>query len=191
MSNIVLPTLNRSIVLVGLMGAGKSSVGRRLAKTLGWPFIDADDEIVKAAGCSVEDIFELYGEAAFREGEKRVILRLLEGAPIVLATGGGAFINPEIRAMVKRRGISVWLRAELSILCERTSRRAGRPLLKNEDPRAVLKTLIDQRYPVYAEADIEIESRNEPHEVAVNAIIDALQRHTNDHPQQLEAHSSR
>ncbi|TCS63506.1 shikimate kinase [Varunaivibrio sulfuroxidans] len=187
----MLPTLNRSIVLVGLMGAGKSSVGRRLAKTLEWPFIDADDEIVKAAGCSIEDIFELYGEAAFREGEKRVILRLLEGAPIVLATGGGAFINPEIRATIKRRGVSVWLRAELSILYERTSRRAGRPLLKSEDPRAVLKTLIDQRYPVYAEADIEIESRNEPHEVAVKAIIDALRRHMNDHPQQLEAHSSR
>src|SRR5262249_21392945 len=149
----------RTIVLVGLMGAGKTNIGRRLAQRLGIPFVDADAEIEKAAGCSIADIFAVYGEAVVRGGERRVIARLLEAPPHVLATGGGAFIDETVRAKVRERGVSVWLRAELDTLVQRVARKPEeRPLLAGKDPREVLGRLIEQRYPIYAEADITIDS---------------------------------
>ena len=163
-------------MLVGLMGAGKSSIGRRLAQRLGLPFIDADKEIEAAAGCTIEEIFERYGEAAFRDGERRVILRLLDQPPHVLATGGGAFIDPVVRARIGEIAISVWLHAELELLLKRVTRRNNRPLLKDVDPRAVLMRLMEQRYPVYAEADIRIDSADGPPESTVQKAIDELQR---------------
>ena len=166
----------RIILLVGLMGAGKSSIGRRLAERLGLPFADADDEIAEAAGCSIEDIFELYGEQAFRDGERRVIERLLKKGPQVLATGGGAFLDPETRARMAEAGISVWLRAALDVLVRRTGRKGGRPLLKGGDPRAILERLIAERYPVYAEADVIVDSDDEPHAVTVDRVIEELNR---------------
>ncbi len=166
--------LAKTIVLVGLMGTGKSSIGRRLAKRFGMEFADADDEVAKAAGCSIEDIFELYGEEAFRDGERKVIMRLLDEKPRVMATGGGAFMDPRIRARIAERGISVWLRADLDVLVRRTRRRGGRPLLKNADPRATLAALIDERYPVYAEADIVIDTGDEPVEITTGRVDQAL-----------------
>jgi shikimate kinase len=165
---------DRSIVLVGLMGSGKSSVGRRLAARLGMPFRDADDEIEAAAGCSVSEFFARHGEPAFREGERKVIARLLEGPPIVLATGGGAFMDAATRAVIRQNAWSVWLRANLDTLVERTGRRRGRPLLEQGDPRAVLSALMDARYPVYAEAEVVVESGEGPHEDVVEAIVRAL-----------------
>lgn len=167
---------DRPIVLVGLMGAGKSSIGRRLAQRLDLPFIDADKEIETAAGCTIEEIFERFGEAAFRDGERRVILRLLDQPPHVLATGGGAFMDPVVRARVREVGISLWLHADIELLLKRVSRRNNRPLLKAGDPRAVLERLIGQRYPVYAEADIRIDSADAPPEQTVQKAIDELQR---------------
>lgn len=149
------------IVLVGLMGAGKTSVGRRLAARLELPFVDADDEIEKAAGCAIVEIFRLYGEPAFRDGERRVIERLLNGEPSVVATGGGAFIDPDNRKMIRQHGVSVWLRAEVDELYRRTRRRTNRPILNNEDPRGTLERLARERYPVYAEADITIDTGGE------------------------------
>lgn len=166
-----LPGLDKSIVLVGLMGAGKSSVGKRLAKALALPFVDADQEIEEAAGCTIEDYFAEYGEAAFREGERRVIERLLDGPLQVLATGGGAFMNPHTRQRILERAYSVWLRADLEILYDRVSRRGGRPLLKGRDPKRVLAELMTLRYPVYAEADIAVDSGDAPHEDVVDSII--------------------
>lgn len=163
-------------MLVGLMGAGKTSVGRRLASKLGIPFVDADQEIEDAAGCSIEDFFELYGEPAFREGEERVIRRLLDGGPQVLATGGGAFMNESIREAIAEYGVSVWLRADLDILEKRTGRRGGRPLLKGKNPRAVLKKLMDQRYPIYNEADIVVDTGPEGIDTTTEAIIKALEK---------------
>jgi shikimate kinase len=163
-----------SIVLVGLMGAGKTKVGRLLAQHLEMPFADADDEIVEAAGCSIEEIFERFGESAFRDGERRVVARLLDGEPIVLATGGGAFVDPGTRARIKERGISVWLRAELDVLVQRTSRRGGRPLLKNRDIKATLEKLMAERYPIYAEADIVVDSGWQPVDITLQRILDAL-----------------
>jgi shikimate kinase len=165
---------SRSIVMVGLMGCGKSSVGRRLAAALGLPFVDADDEIERAALKTIPEIFADHGEAYFREGERKVIKRLLGNGPQVLATGGGAFMNAETRAAVKAAGISVWLRADLDVLMRRVAKRDNRPLLKADDPVAIMKSLIEQRYPVYAEADIIIDSRDTTHEVIVNEIITAL-----------------
>ena len=165
---------DKAVVLVGLMGAGKSSVGRRLAKHLSLDFVDADEEIVRAAGCSIEDIFELYGEEAFRDVERRVIARLLEHGAHVLAVGGGAFMNPEIRASILEGCVSVWLRAELDVLVRRTARRGGRPLLKGGDPREILQGLIEERHPVYSEADIVVDTNDEPPEVTVEKIIGAL-----------------
>lgn len=156
------------------MGAGKTSVGRKLAEKLDMAFVDADDEIVKAAGCSIDDIFELYGEKAFRDVEEKVISRLLEEGPKVMATGGGAFMNPKTRALIAAASVSVWLRAELDVLVRRTRRRGGRPLLKNKDPRATLKKLIDERYPVYAEADIIVDSKDEGPDGTVRFIAEAL-----------------
>lgn len=180
-----LPLLRKSIVLVGLMGAGKSAIGRRLAKRLGLPFVDADAEIEAAAGCSIEDLFERHGEAAFRDGERRVIDRLLSQPPHVLATGGGAFMNPETRRAIRKAAISVWLRAELDVLVNRTARRANRPLLKRGDPRAILQRLIEERYPVYAEADIHVQSQNCPPEATVERVIQGLRAYL-----EREAHAT-
>ena len=166
--------LAKTIVLIGLMGAGKSSIGRRLAKRFAMKFADADDEVAKAAGCSIEDIFETYGEAAFRDGERKVIFRLLDGEPRVLATGGGAFMDPLTRARITERGISIWLRADLDILVRRTHRRGGRPLLKNTDQRATLAALIDERYGVYAEADIVVDTSDESAEKTTERVLKAI-----------------
>ncbi len=162
------------IVLVGLMGAGKSTIGRRLANALNLQFIDSDTEIVEAAGCSISDIFESYGESIFRDLEQRVIIRLMTGSPCVVATGGGAFIQPVIRDTIAEKAISVWLKADLPVLLERVSRRDNRPLLKTGDKSEILQKLIDERYPIYAQADITIDSNMGPHESVVDDIIRAL-----------------
>src|SRR6202795_1513722 len=164
----------RSIVLIGLMGAGKTAVGRRLANRLDLPFIDADSEIEMAAGTSISEIFTEHGEAYFRQGERKVIARLLEGGPQVLATGGGAYMNADTRANIKACGLSVWLRAELRVLLKRVQRRDNRPLLACGDPETVMKKLMTERYPVYEGADLTVESRDVPHDVIVDAVIDAL-----------------
>jgi shikimate kinase len=164
----------RSVVLIGLMGAGKTAVGRRLAHWLDLPFTDADSEIEVAAGQSIKDIFAEHGEAYFRDGERKVIARLLEGGPQVLATGGGAYMNPETRATVRAKGISIWLKADLRVLLKRVGRRDHRPLLTAGDPETVMKALMAERDPIYAEADITVESRDVPHEVVVGAVVDAL-----------------
>ena len=164
----------RSIVLVGMMGAGKSSVGRRLAVRLGIPFVDADIEIEKAAGMTIPEIFTSHGEPYFRSGENRVIARLLEGGPQVLATGGGAFMNADTRATIRAKGVSVWLRATLEVLSRRVKRRNDRPLLKDADPVETLRRLMEERYPVYAEADLTVDSRDVPHEAIVDEIIEGL-----------------
>jgi len=168
------PPLTKPIVLVGLMGAGKSTVGKRLAHALGVDFVDSDTEIAEAAGCSISEIFETYGETMFRDLEKRVLKRLLSGAPCVVATGGGAFMNEEIRTEIKERTLSIWLRAELPVLVERVSRRDTRPLLKSGDKSEILQRLIDARYPVYAEADITVDSSVGPHDVVVTEILKIL-----------------
>jgi len=164
----------RSVVLVGMMGAGKSSIGRRLAGELGLAFVDADLEIEKAAGMTIPEIFESQGEDYFRSGEARVIARLLDCGPQVLATGGGAFMNPRTRELVREKGISIWLKADADILLRRVKRRTDRPLLKTGDPAATLARLLAERDPVYAEADLVIQSRDEPHEIIMSEIIAAL-----------------
>ena len=164
----------RSAVLVGIMGAGKSSIGRRVALRLGIPFVDADAEIEKAAGMSIPDIFSIHGEPDFRAGEARVIARLLEGGPQVLATGGGAFMNADTRAMIGAKGISIWLKAEFDVLMRRIRRRHDRPLLKTDDPGATLQALMDERYPVYALADLTVQSRDVPHDRIVDEIVSGL-----------------
>lgn len=167
--------LRRTVVLVGLMGAGKTSVGRRLAEALAVPFRDSDDEIVAAAGMGIPEIFASMGEPAFRLGERRVIARLLEAPPHVLATGGGAFMNDETRALIAERAVSVWLRADLDTLIERVSRRTDRPLLANGNPRETLARLMAERSPVYATADITVDSEpGVPHETVVGRILAAL-----------------
>ena len=158
------------------MGAGKTCIGRRLATRLALPFVDADHEIESAAGCSIEEIFAQHGEAAFRDGEHRVILRLLAGAPLVLSTGGGAFIDPRTRAAIRERGISLWLRADLELLLRRTARRNNRPLLKSGNPREILRGLMIERYPVYAEADLVVDSADGPPETTVDRVQRALER---------------
>lgn len=168
------PAIDKPIVLVGLMGAGKSTVGKRLAAVLGVDFVDSDNEIAEAAGCSISEIFEVYGESMFRDLEKRVMIRLLSGNPCVIATGGGAFMNGEIRAEIKARTLSIWLRAELPVLIERVSRRDTRPLLKTGDKSEILKRLIDERYPVYAEADLMVDSGVGPHDAVVGEILKIL-----------------
>ena len=166
----------RSIVLIGMMGAGKSSIGRRLAARLGIPFSDADTEIEQAAGMSVADIFEAHGEPSFRSGEARVIARLLEHGPKVLATGGGAFMNPQTRTSIHEKGISVWLKAEIDVLSRRLRRRNDRPLLKTADPIATLTNLLAARDPIYGEANVVVMSRDVPHEIIVEEIVTALRR---------------
>jgi shikimate kinase len=168
---------HRSLVLVGMMGAGKSSVGRKLAQRLVLPFVDADTEIEIAAGMTIPEIFEVRGEPEFRSGEARVIARLLETGPQVLATGGGAYMNAETRRLIAEKGVSVWLKAEADVLMRRIKRRSDRPLLRTADPEATLKRLIDERYPVYALADLTIESRDVSHEVIVDEVIEALAQH--------------
>ena len=162
------------IVLVGLMGAGKTSVGRRLAEKLDIPFVDADHEIEEAAGKSIAEIFSDHGEAYFREGERRVIQRLIGNGAQVLATGGGAYMNDETRARIQERGISVWLKASLPLLMKRVMKRQDRPLLKTEDPHAVMRNLMEKRYPVYGLADVTVESRDVQHGQMVNDVIRAL-----------------
>ena len=169
---------SKTIVLVGLMGAGKTCIGTRLAVKLGLPFVDADTEIERAAGCSVPDIFELYGESEFREGERRVIARLLKGPVQVLATGGGAFMDTATRQDVRDRAISVWLRADLNLLVNRTGRRANRPLLRNVNRREMLERLIKERHPIYAEADLVIDSAREAPDITVDRLIGALEQFT-------------
>jgi shikimate kinase len=164
----------RSVVLVGMMGAGKSSIGRRLAARLAVPFADADNEIEVAHRLSIPDIFSTYGEAYFRAGETRVIARLLDGGPQVLATGGGAFIHPDTRSAIAAHGVSVWLKAEFDVLMRRIKRRQDRPLLKTEDPGETLRALMAERYPVYGQADITIVSREVPHDKIVDEIVGAL-----------------
>lgn len=164
----------RPIVLVGLMGAGKTSVGRRLAEKLSIPFVDADHEIEAAAGKSIKEIFADHGEPYFREGERRVIQRLIGNGAQVLATGGGAYMNEETRQRIQEHGISVWLRASLPILMKRVMKRQDRPLLQNEDPQAVMRGLMEMRYPVYALADVTVESRDVQHGQMVNDVIRAL-----------------
>ena len=166
--------LDRTITLVGLMGVGKSTVGRRLAQRLGLPFFDGDHEIEAAAGMSVSEIFASRGEAEFRAGEARIMRRLLEGPPIVLATGGGAFITPETRALIKERSISVWLKADLEVLVRRVGRKDNRPLITGKDPLEVLTDLAAVRYPIYAEADVMVETGDTAHHVTVDQVIQAL-----------------
>ncbi|ACJ00051.1 shikimate kinase [Rhodospirillum centenum] len=167
----------RTLVLVGLMGAGKTSIGKRLAAKLHLPFVDADHEIESAAGCTIQEIFDRFGEAQFRDGERRVIARLLEGQVRVLSTGGGAFMHPETRALIRERGLSVWLRAPLDLLVARTGRRDNRPLLKQGNPRDILAALMAQRYPVYAEADITVDSDERPPEETAERVLAALRHH--------------
>jgi len=166
--------LQRTIALVGLMGAGKSTVGRKLAEMLRAPFVDSDDEIEKAAGLSVQEIFERHGEPEFRRGERRVIERLLNGPPIVLATGGGAYIDPETRALMKDKATTVWLRADLDLIWKRVNRRDTRPLLKRDNPRQVLADLNTARSPIYAEADAVVDSDDAPASEAAKAILEKL-----------------
>jgi shikimate kinase len=166
---------SRSIVLVGMMGVGKSSIGRRLAARLGVPFVDADAEIEKAAGMSIADIFARHGEADFRSGEARVIARLLDGGPQVLATGGGAVMNADTRAAIKAKGVSIWLSAELDVLMRRINKRKNdRPMLQTADPAATLRELLVTREPVYAQADITVQSREVPHDAIVSEIMTVL-----------------
>jgi len=164
----------RSVVLVGMMGSGKSSIGRRLAARLAMPFVDADTEIEQAAGMTIPEIFEQHGEPYFRAGEARVIARLLDHGPQVLATGGGAFMNGDTRSVIRQKGVSIWLKAELDVLMKRIKRRNDRPLLKTDDPAATLTALIAERYPVYAQADFTVLSRDVPHEAIVDEIVAAL-----------------
>jgi shikimate kinase len=166
---------SRSLVLVGMMGVGKSSVGRRLAARLGFPFVDADAEIEAAAGMSIADIFARHGEDYFRRGEARVIARLLDNGPQVLATGGGAFMNAETRALVKAKGVSIWLHADVDVLLRRTNKRRGeRPLLQTDDPGETLRRLLAEREPVYALADLTVQSRDIAHDAVVVEVMTAL-----------------
>jgi shikimate kinase len=164
----------RHIVLVGLMGAGKTSVGRRLAAVLGLPFVDSDQAIEESARMTIPEIFEKRGEAEFRAGERKVIARLLAEAPQVIATGGGAFMDPETRERIQQDSLSLWLKAELPVLMRRVLRRGNRPLLQTSDPEATMQALIDKRYPTYATADITVMSEEVSHEVMVKAVLDAL-----------------
>ena len=164
----------RSIVLVGIMGVGKSTIGKRLSQYLDIPFVDADKEIEKAAGMEIQDIFDQFGEEAFRSGEKKVIKRLMGEGQKILATGGGAFMNEEIRADVAESGVSVWLNADLEILMKRVQRRANRPLLKTPDPEATMKALLEERNPFYALSDVHIESRTVSRDVIAGEVVDLL-----------------
>jgi shikimate kinase len=168
---------NRSIVFVGLMGAGKTAIGRKVAAILALPFIDSDQEIESVSRMTVPELFERYGETEFRALEQRVILRVLEHGPQVLSTGGGAFINAQTREAIASHGVSVWLKAELDLLMDRVSKKQNRPLLKSPDPRAVLERLIAERYPVYATADVTVSTRDDRKEVIAAEVVEALYAH--------------
>jgi len=179
---------NRSIVLVGLMGSGKSAIGRRLAARIGMDFVDADAEIEAAAGMSINDIFDVHGETAFRDGERRVIARLLNQPPHVLATGGGAFMDPATRQLVNQKAYSVWLRADFDVLLRRVSRRSNRPLLNVDNKEEVLSNLMAERYPIYEQADVTVQSQDGPHEETVNQVVASLKRLTT--PETSKTHST-
>ena len=166
--------ITRPVVLVGLMGVGKSTVGRKIASLLGRDFVDADDAIVAAAQRSIPEIFETFGEAYFRDGERRVIARLMDEAHGVIATGGGAFVDPATRALILERGIAVWIDCDVDTLVERTARRSTRPLLKTGDPREILTRLAQERAPFYAQAPVRVMSENGPHSETARAIIEAI-----------------
>jgi shikimate kinase len=168
---------SRSIVFVGLMGAGKTAIGRKVAAMLSLPFIDSDQEIESVSRMTVPELFERYGEIEFRALEQRVILRLLETGPQVLSTGGGAFMNAQTREAIAAHGVSVWLKAELDLLMERVSKKQNRPLLKSPDPRAVLERLMGERYPVYATSDVTVATRDDRKEVIATEVVDALCGH--------------
>jgi shikimate kinase len=174
MADIAPLKLPKSVVLVGLMGAGKTAIGKRLAQRLALDFVDADKEIEAAADCSIAEIFARHGEQSFRDGERRVILRLLDNPVHVLSTGGGAFMDPVTRARITERGFSIWLRADLELMLKRVSRRSDRPLLQVADPRAKLQELMAQRYPIYGLADITVDSVDAPPEVTVERVYEAL-----------------
>ena len=180
----------RSIVLVGLMGSGKSAIGRRLAARLGMDFVDADAEIETAAGLSINDIFEVHGEAAFRDGERRVIARLLSKPPHILATGGGAFMDSETRRLINEKAYSVWLRADFDVLLRRVSRRNNRPLLNVDNKEEVLRNLMAKRYPIYEQADVTVQSQDGPHEETVNQVVTALKRFTDDETNKTDTAAS-
>lgn len=165
---------NRSIVLIGLMGAGKTTLGRRLSKHLNLPFKDADHEIEAAAGMDVAEFFATFGEQKFREGEEKVIARLLDDGPQILATGGGAYMSEPTRQNIKQKGISIWLRGDLELLMERIALRQTRPLLQVENPKEVMQKLIDERYPIYAEAEITIDTIDAPHNVMIDRLLDKM-----------------
>lgn len=167
----------RSIVFVGLMGAGKTAIGRKLAAMLGLPFVDSDQEIESVSRMSVPELFERYGEPEFRALEQRVILRVLENGPQVLSTGGGAYMNDQTREAIRQHAVSIWLKADLSVLMERVSKKQNRPLLKTADPRATLAELMDRRYPVYALADVTVPTRDEKKEVIAAEVAAALHAH--------------
>jgi shikimate kinase len=171
-----IPTIHlvKPVVIVGLMGAGKSCIGRRLAARLGVPFVDSDAEFEQSAGCTISDYFAKFGEPAFRDGERRIITRLLDGPPCILATGGGAFCDAETRAKIDEKAVSVWIRADLDLLVKRTAGRDHRPLLKQGDPREILAKLMDKRYPIYALADIIVDSTDESPDVTVAKVQDNL-----------------
>ena len=172
---------SRVLVLIGMMGAGKSSIGRRIAAKLSLPFVDADLEIEAAhAGLTIPEIFAKYGEAYFRDGEVRVIARLLEGGPSVLATGGGAYMREDTRQRIRAKGVSMWLRADPDVIMRRVKRRSDRPLLQTDDPAATIQRLVDERYPVYAEADITVLSRDVPHERIVDECLQMLSAYLRD-----------
>jgi shikimate kinase len=177
------PLRRRTIALVGLMGVGKSSVGRRLANALDLPFRDADSEVEAAAARSIPDIFAELGEPAFREGERRVIARLLDEAPHVLATGGGAFMDEKTRELIKAKAISIWLKTDLDVLARRVGRKDNRPLLTGKDPIEVLQAQADARYPTYACADITVETGDAAHHVTVDQLLRALETYVEEHPQ--------
>lgn len=172
-----LPAIDRPIVLVGMMGSGKSSVGRRLAARLDLPFFDADDEIETAAGLKIAEIFQRYGEPYFRDGERRVIQRLIEAGPCVLATGGGAFAQADTRQLILDKGLAIWLDVPVSILVERTARRSHRPLLNQGDPRETLTRLLKEREPAYAQAQLRVKTDQTPHARAVESIVALLKEH--------------
>ena len=172
----------RCIVLVGMMGAGKTSIGRRLASALHLPFLDADAEIEKAANLTIQEIFEHYGEAHFREGERRVVARLLGSGPAVVATGGGAYMSEETRQLCRKSGVTVWLKADVPVLLERVRKKGTRPLLNNPDPEAVLRRLLLEREPAYASADLIVASREGPHHSVVAEIIASLDAKLKDRP---------
>jgi shikimate kinase len=176
-ADVVERLAGRAIVFVGLMGAGKTAIGRRVADLLHLDFIDSDNEIESVSTMTIAELFERYGEPEFRALESRVVARLLEEGSRVVSTGGGAFMNAQTRDLVERHGVSVWLKADLDLLMERVSKKKTRPLLKNPNPRAVMQRLIDERYPVYALADVTVETRDEKREVIAAEVVEAIRRH--------------